>query len=234
MGDAEAGRVAEVERKLRRLEEETARRSAALRQELRQVQRVQELEAQLHELEARHAVETAELRRELELARGGAAAREIPPLRRDLADLPQPPPTGAPVVPPLLPFVLWYQLPTLCVAVVLLPLPLFVVLIGGALLVAMLIAALVSYALERRRALLGAPGDPGRGLALHQLAPLLLLQPVIGLYAYVAASFSLSASHAFRVDDFVMMLAMLEAGYVLLVVPTVLLVPRAARKAARR
>ncbi len=237
MGDAESDRVAEIERKLRRLEEDTARQSAALRVELQEVQRIRELEAKLHELEARHAAETVELRRELDRARGGHAPRELPPLRRDDAAGPAAPLAASSASsphPPLVPFLLWYQLPTLIVAVCLLPVPLFVVLLAAPLLVAMLIGSLVSYGLERRRVRLALAGTPSPSVWLHQLAPLIVLQPAILLLSYVSATFSLSGGNSFRVDDFAMTLALLEAGYLFLVVPTIALGGGAARRVGRR
>lgn len=233
MGDGETGRVAELERKLRTLEHETAQKAAALREELMRVQRAQALESQLHALETRHAVEAAQLRSELERARGGVPVREPPPLRREPPGEPgsseRAPQTPARPHTPLGLLVLQFQLPTLLVGVCLLPMPLFAGLFAAPIAVAMLLSAFVSWALERRH---GA-GAPPTSLWLHQIGPFALLQPVILFYAYFAGTFRLHGARDLRVDEFAVALAILEGGYLVAVALPVALIVRAARAAGR-
>lgn len=217
---ANSSRVAELERKLNWLELETARQAAAIREELLQVQRAQTLELQLQALEARYAIETAQLRRELERARGGA--RETPPLRREAAPEAEPPTSLATRrrPQPLWALALKLQIPTLLVGVCLLPVPLFAALLAAPVCAAMVISTIASYLIERRS------GDVWR----HQIAPAVVLQPVIVLYAYVAGTFSLSSNHRLRVDEFMAALGILEAGYLVAVALPVALVFRAAAR----
>lgn len=216
---ANSSRVAELERKLNWLELETARQAAAIREELLQVQRAQTLELQLQALEARYAIETAQLRRELERARGGA--RETPPLRREAAPEAEPQTTLATRRPqPLWALALKLQIPTLLVGVCLLPVPLFAALLAAPVCVAMVISTIASHLIERRS------DDVWR----HQIAPAVVLQPVIVLYAYVAGTFSLSSNHRLRVDEFMAALGILEAGYLVAVALPVALVFRAAAR----
>ena len=86
--------------------------------------------------------------------------------------------------------------------------------------VAMVISTIASYLIERRS------DDVWR----HQIAPAVVLQPVIVLYAYVAGTFSLSSNHDLRVDDFMAALGILEAGYLVAVALPVALVFRAAAR----
>jgi hypothetical protein len=225
VGDEDAERVAELERRLHALAEQTATQTAALRVELGQVQRVQELEARLHELEARHAGETATLRREIDRARGRLPMRDELPARRaepePPVETPPVPPLPAPAHPRLGPLLLRYQIPTLIVAVCTAPAPLFFIGLTPPVAVTMLIAALVSYALERRR---DPDSRPGR--LRHQVAPFLLLQPLLLFYAYFGATLSFSGSHSLRVDQFLVLIGMMEAGYLVAVVLPVALVAR--------
>lgn len=126
-----------------------------------------------------------------------------------------------------------YQLPSLVLAVCLLPVPLALVFVGPVV-VLLLIAGLVGYGLERAHVGAGATPAMGRTLLRHQLCAGLLLQAYILACAYFLATVRLFApgSGTFRADDFLIALAIGEGLYlVCAVLPLWLLVARRAHRA---
>jgi len=129
-----------------------------------------------------------------------------------------------------------YQLPSLILAALLVPVPLALVFVLPVV-VLLLIAGLVGYGLERAHARAGAGPAMGRTLVRHQLCAGLLLQGYIVVSAYFLATVRLFApgSGVFRADDFLIALAIGEGLYLVCVVlPLWLVIARRAHRAHRR
>ena len=137
------------------------------------------------------------------------------------------------VVPRLGRMLLEYQLPSLILAALLLPIPLALVFVPPVV-VLMLIAGLVGYGLERAHARSGAGPAMGSTLLRHQMCAGLLLQPYVFVCAYFLATVRLFApgSGAFRADDFLIALVIGEGLYLVCVVlPLWLVTARRAHRA---